>query len=89
MYYGDYYRLTDCFRPGPYVAWAHVAADRRRALACLVYTANRAAQPLRTLRLRGLDEKKRYRVNGGAVWGGDVLMAAGFSLPPRPGITRA
>ena len=85
VYQGDYYRLTDFFRPGPYVAWAMVSPDRSRALACLVYTQNRAAGPLRTLCLKGLDPEKRYRVDGGGIWGGAALMAAGYPLPPQTG----
>ena len=86
MYEGDLYRLTDLFRPGPYVAWAMVSPDRDRALASVVYTQNRAAQPVRALRLRGLDPEKCYRVNGGAErWGGAALMAGGFPLPPQSG----
>ena len=85
-YEGGYYRLTDLFRPGPYVAWAMVSPDKTLALASVVYTQNRAAQPVRALCLRGLDPEKRYRVNGGAErWGGAALMAGGFPLPPQRG----
>jgi alpha-galactosidase len=33
------------------------------------------------LRLKGLDPKVRYRVNGGESYPGDVLMLAGYPLP--------
>jgi alpha-galactosidase len=40
-----------------------------------------AAPPFLALRLRGLDPALRYRVNGGDVYPGDVLMLAGYPLP--------
>ena len=78
---GDYYRLTDPFQNGPYTAWEQVSPDRREALVSLVFTSLRAAQPFRTLRLKGLDPQQTYQVNGGGSWPGDVLMAAGYPLP--------
>ena len=40
--------------------------------------ATRAAPPFFSLRLKGLDPARRYRINGGEqLWGGDVLMYAG------------
>ena len=82
---GDYYRLTDPFAEGPYTAWEHVSPDRREALVSLVFTSLRAAQPFRTLRLKGLDPQQTYQVNGGGSWPGDVLMAAGYPLPMLSG----
>ncbi len=78
---GDYYRLTDPFREGPYTAWAHVSPDRREALVELVTGSTHAALPFTNLRLRGLDPELRYRVNGGESWPGGVLMAAGYPIP--------
>ncbi|MEH2937196.1 alpha-galactosidase [Lawsonibacter sp. JLR.KK007] len=82
---GDYYRLTDPFQNGPYTAWEQVSPDRREALVSLVFTSLRAAQPFRTLRLKGLDPQQTYQVNGGGSWPGDVLMAAGYPLPMLSG----
>ena len=82
---GDYYRLTDPFQNGPYTAWEQVSPNRREALVSLVFTSLRAAQPFRTLRLKGLDPQQTYQVNGGGSWPGDVLMAAGYPLPMLSG----
>ena len=78
---GDYYRLTDAFQEGPYTAWAQVAPGRREALVSLVTGPARSAEPLRTLRLKGLDPDLCYQVNGEGAWPGDVLMQAGWPLP--------
>ncbi len=77
---GDYYRLTDPFQ-SPFTAWEQVSPDRREALVSLVSHATQASSPFRAVRLRGLDPDAQYRVNGGDVWSGDVLMEAGFPLP--------
>ena len=78
---GDYYRLTSPFQEGPYTAWAHVSPDGREALVNLVTGSTHAALPFTNLRLRGLDPALNYRVNGGKVWPGDVLMEAGYPIP--------
>ncbi|MCI9567520.1 MAG: alpha-galactosidase [Lawsonibacter sp.] len=81
---GDYYRLTDPFRNGPYTAWEHVSPDRREALVSLVTGPVQAAAPFRILRLKGLDPALRYCVDGQGAWPGDMLMNAGWPLPlPR------
>ena len=78
---GDYYRLSDPFRNGPYTAWEHVSSDKREALVSLVTGPFRGAPPFLTLRIKGLDPALRYRVNGEGSWSGDVLMQAGWPLP--------
>ncbi len=78
---GDYYRLTDPFQDGPYTAWEQVSPDGREALVSLVTTSLHAAPPFRTLRLKGLDPRLTYQVNGAGSWPGDVLMNAGWPLP--------
>ena len=82
---GDYYRLTDPFQEGPFTAWEQISPDRREALVSLVYGLNRAASPFRALRLKGLDPKALYQVNGRETRRGDVLMAAGWPLPMPTG----
>ena len=47
--------------------------------------AARAAAPFRALRLKGLDPALRYQVNGQGSYPGDVLMRAGWPLPPLRG----
>ena len=78
---GDYYRLSDPFRNGPYTAWELVSPDRREALVSVVFGPARAGEPFRALRLKGLDPAADYRVNGGECLPGDVLMEAGWPLP--------
>ena len=79
---GDYYRLTDPFQAGDFTAWEHAGPDGREALVSLVNGATRAAPPFFSLRLKGLDPARRYRINGGEqLWGGDVLMYAGYPVP--------
>ena len=81
---GDYYRLSDPFQNLDYTAWEQAAPDKREALVSVVFTSAQAAQPLRRLRLKGLDPALRYRVNGGETFGGDTLLYAGYPLPmPR------
>lgn len=82
---GDYYRLSDPFRNGPYTAWEHVSHDKREALVSLVTGVFHGAPPFLSLRVKGLDPALRYRVNGEGSWPGDVLMQAGWPLPILPG----
>ena len=86
---GDYYRLSDPFRNGPYTAWEHVSPDKREALVSLVTGPFRGASPFPALRVKGLDPKLNYRVNGEDSWPGDVLMQAGIPLPGLWGDYRA
>ena len=55
----------------------------------LVKGTARAALPCLTLRLRGLDESLRYRVNGEGSWLGGTLMHAGYPIPTGGGDYRA
>ena len=78
---GDYYRLSDPFKNGPYTAWEHVSADRRQALVSLVSGPSRAASPFLTVPLKGLDPALRYRINGEGSCLGAALMQVGWPLP--------
>ena len=82
---GDYYRLTDPFAEGPYTAWEHVSPDRREALVSLATGAVHAAAPFHTLRLKGLDPRLTYQMNGEGAFPGDTLMNAGYPLPMLQG----
>ena len=77
---GNYYRLSDPFT-APYTAWEQVSPDKTEALVSLVYNSHQANGPFRTLRMKGLDPNAVYWINGGELWPGDVLMAAGYPLP--------
>lgn len=89
IHFGDYYRLTNPFENERYTAWEHVSEDKREALVSLVKGTARAALPCLTLRLRGLDESLRYRVNGEGSWLGGTLMHAGYPIPTGGGDYRA
>lgn len=78
IHQGDYYRLAG--PDGPYTAWAHVSADKKEALVCVVTGTVHYAAPFRFLRLKGLDPSLNYSVNG-TVYAGDVLMHSGYPLP--------
>ena len=79
---GDYYRLTDAFAPTPYTAWAHIAPDRREAMAILVTGSVRSAAPFRALQLRGLDPDLTYMIEStGEKYTGRQLMEGGYPLP--------
>ena len=55
----------------------------------MAYGAAHAAAPFGVLRLKGLDPALRYQVNGQGSYPGDVLMNAGWPLPPLGGDYRA
>ena len=78
---GDYYRLSDPFRNGPYTAWEHVSPDKKEALVSLVTGPFHGAPPFLTLYVKGLDPELCYQINGEGSWPGDVLMQAGLPLP--------
>ena len=78
---GDYYRLSDPFRDGPYTAWEQISPDRREALVSVVYGTAHGAPPFLTLKLKGLDPELRYQVNGEGSFPGSVLMEVGWPLP--------
>ena len=82
LHYGDYYRLSDLFQPGPFTAWEQVSRDKREALVSLVTGCASTGNEFPPLRLKGLDPALQYRVNGGRLYGGDILMNAGYPLAP-------
>ena len=83
---GDYYRLTSPFQDNAYTAWEQVSPDRREVLVSVVLGCTHAAPPFRTLRLKGLDPKLNYQVEGtGPLHSGEALMKAGWPLPQVQG----
>lgn len=82
---GDYYRLSDPFRNSRFTAWEHVSRDKTEALISVVTGTFHAAPPFLTLRFKGLDPARRYRVNGVGAWSGETLMQLGWPLPMRLG----
>jgi alpha-galactosidase len=82
LHQGDYYRLCSPFQAGFCTAWEQVSPDRREALVSVVLGAAHAAPPFKTLRLKGLDPTFQYQEEGGGpLYGGEVLMEAGYPLP--------
>ncbi len=83
---GDYYRLTDPFREGPYTAWEQVSEDRREALVSVVMGTVHGALPFLTVKAKGLDPQASYRINGSTDrYTGEMLMNIGIPLPVPEG----
>ena len=83
---GDYYRLTDPFREGPYTAWEQVSEDRREALISVVMGTVHGALPFLTVKAKGLDPQASYRINGSTDrYTGEMLMNIGIPLPVPEG----
>ena len=76
---GLYYRLSTTKED--WVAWMMVSDDKEEAFVSAVNQKVRANGPGRIIKLKGLDKKKDYRVNGGEVYNGRVLMEAGLLMP--------
>jgi alpha-galactosidase len=83
--FGDQYRLLSPFE-GNETAWMVVAGDKREAMLAWFRVLAIAHQPLRRLRLKGLDPERDYVLEAtGEVYGGDELMNAGICLPQLKG----
>ena len=79
---GDYYRLTDPYRFGEYMAWQHVSKDRTHALLSLVLTQKESNDAQRYVKAKGLDPGQTYCVSGlPGCFSGQVLMSAGIPVP--------
>ncbi|PZE20560.1 alpha-galactosidase [Paenibacillus xerothermodurans] len=82
---GDFYRLASPF-DGNITAWMFVSDDRTEALVAYFKVLAEPGEPLRSIRLRGLDTDSRYRVAGsGEIYGGDELMYKGLHVPVLEG----
>ena len=76
---GRFYRLAEP-GSGDLAAWQFVSRDGSESLVCVVFTQDRINQFGGVLRLRGLDEERRYHDDRlGTVYGG-TLMHCGFAL---------
>ncbi|MFC0215196.1 alpha-galactosidase [Paenibacillus chartarius] len=83
--FGDQYRLLSPFE-GNETAWMVVAEDRSDAMVAWFRVLAISHQPLRRLRLKGLDPNRDYMLEAtGDVYGGDELMHAGIALPDVKG----
>jgi alpha-galactosidase len=81
---GLYYRLLSPFDPPGISAWQFAAEDKTAALLCVVVTDPAANPPNIRIRLKGLDEKTRYRC-GEKSYTGAALMYGGYVLPGPSG----
>jgi alpha-galactosidase len=79
--FGDFIRLQSPFE-GNETSWLVVDADRSQAVVMHAAVLCPPQQPLRRLRLRGLDAHAVYRdLDSGLEFGGDELMNLGLPLP--------
>lgn len=79
---GTYYRLLSPYGKQHVTAWQSVSEDRSESLVSVVCTHVRANLADVCIRLRGLDEKKSYRIEGDdRVYTGSALMYGGLTIP--------
>lgn len=82
---GDFYRLRSPFE-GNETAWMFVSEDQDEVLVFWMKVLAEPAEPLRRLKLRGLDPTGVYvDQSTGAEWHGDTLMHAGIQIPRTRG----
>lgn len=83
--FGDFIRLQspfDASTRGNETSWMFVDAQQQQVLVMHAVVLCQPQQAVRSLRLRGLDGKARYReLDSGRIYGGDELMAIGLPLP--------
>lgn len=83
--FGDFYRLRNPFE-GNEAAWTIVSEDRSEAVLYYFRILSEANEPIRWLRMMGLDPEGDYKcLEDGNIYGGDRLMNAGLAVPPMHG----
>ncbi len=79
--FGDYYRLKSPFECDT-AAWSLVSEDKKRAYAMFAFQHTAHVRDYEFLRLKGLDENKRYLVKElGKTYSGTTLMNLGLPIP--------
>jgi alpha-galactosidase len=79
--FGDMFRLL-CPFAGMDTAWMYVTKNQEKAVVFYYKTLATPNPPFLRLKLRGLNPKERYRINGGKQeFYGDELMQIGLKLP--------
>ena len=96
---GDYYRIASFRENGFYDCYGVVSKDKSEMLLTFIHVINRPCTPNRFIHLKGLDEKKRYRVTWAedpekdpevvAEAYGGTLMNAGLIIPCMNGDFRS
>lgn len=78
---GTFYRIKSPF-DGNLVQWNFVSEDGNEVVAFHFEILSQSAEPVRLLKLKGLQPDCRYRnMADGRVYGGDELMYSGISIP--------
>lgn len=83
---GTYYRLASPYEKNMVTAWQMVSEDKKTSLVSLVCSHARANKPAAFIKLKGLDEKKAYKIQGlEGTFSGSALMNGGMALPMMQG----
>jgi len=83
--FGDMYRLLSPFE-GNEAGWMFVSEDKAEAFVAYFKVLGEANEPVKILKLKGLDERKTYELaESGQAFGGDELMRVGLTVPMLPG----
>ena len=82
---GLYYRLSSMSESTRYFAWQFVSPDKSRSLLSIVVTDPLANSAPVHVRLKGLDPKGLYSVNGEFMCLGSSLMNSGYTFPRLTG----
>lgn len=78
---GDYYRVAAYIENHEYDCYEVVAKDKSEALITFIQVLNRPNFHSRKIRLKGLDENKRYRIEGKEeIYYGSTLIHAGILI---------
>ena len=87
---GDYYRIASLRENHYYDCYMVVAKDKSEALVTFVNVHARPNYHSKRISLQGLDPKRDYRLEEtGVLYGGDLLMNAGFLIPSEQGDYRS
>lgn len=77
---GDYYRLSGPYGNDRVTCWQFMDKEKKNGLFCAVYTRLQANPAPLIIKLKGLDKKRRYEING-RIYSGAALMYGGLLLP--------
>ena len=80
--HGDYYRISDPFKPSNLVAWQHVSKNKKESLLSVVVTNLTVNGPQEYIRAKGLEPDTMYKIEAtGQILSGAALMYAGLPIP--------
>jgi len=78
---GDYYRIANYAENHQYDCWQVVSKDKNETLITYIQVLARPNHHSRRIRLKGLDKKKMYRIEGtNEIYSGAALMYAGINI---------